>query len=186
MRALGLVLAAIVAAIPAFLISEIHYDNDGNNSIEAVEFAGPSGADLIDWQASITAETGPPTPQRRSRARSATSVARGLGFSKGIGGCLGRLSPQPRHPGRQRAAAGRLPGGYGTGSRAPLPAEDHRHREFDRGRMVPAASSACGRPCRRRFFCRIWRRRIEVAGRRAHPLFQVHPPRGDGSFTTYG
>ncbi|NLE59025.1 MAG: ExeM/NucH family extracellular endonuclease, partial [Planctomycetes bacterium] len=39
---------ALAAATPVF-INEIHYDNDGTDSGEAIEIAGPAGTDLTGW-----------------------------------------------------------------------------------------------------------------------------------------
>ncbi|MCP4285047.1 MAG: VPLPA-CTERM sorting domain-containing protein [Gammaproteobacteria bacterium] len=44
-----LVCTSSVAATAVFL-NEIHYDNEGGDTNEGVEIAGPSGLDLSDWQ----------------------------------------------------------------------------------------------------------------------------------------
>ncbi len=41
--------AALAAGGPAVFINEIHYDNAGTDTGEAVEIAGPAGTDLTGW-----------------------------------------------------------------------------------------------------------------------------------------
>ncbi|MGB2955934.1 MAG: hypothetical protein WBB64_08190, partial [Anaerolineales bacterium] len=41
------------AAGPSVFINEIHYDNDGTDAGEAIEIAGPAGADLTDWSIAL-------------------------------------------------------------------------------------------------------------------------------------
>ncbi|NNF09802.1 MAG: hypothetical protein HKN74_05915, partial [Acidimicrobiia bacterium] len=45
----GLTGAPAGAVGPAVFINEIHYDNTGADSGEAVEIAGPAGTDLSGW-----------------------------------------------------------------------------------------------------------------------------------------
>jgi uncharacterized repeat protein (TIGR01451 family) len=51
--AVVMVLAVVGTALPAFaqavFVNEIHYDNDGTDSGEAIEIAGPAGTDLTGW-----------------------------------------------------------------------------------------------------------------------------------------
>jgi hypothetical protein len=42
--------AALLAALPATRISEIHYDNPGTDVNEAVEISGPAGASVAGWK----------------------------------------------------------------------------------------------------------------------------------------
>ena len=39
----------VIAASPSVFINEIHYDNSGGDTGEAVEVAGPAGTDLAGW-----------------------------------------------------------------------------------------------------------------------------------------
>lgn len=48
----------LICSLPAFspaaaqtpiFINEIHYDNDGGDTGEAIEIAGPAGSDLTGW-----------------------------------------------------------------------------------------------------------------------------------------
>lgn len=49
---LSLILSCAIshAAIADVFISELHYDNEGTDSGEAIELAGPAGTDLTGWQ----------------------------------------------------------------------------------------------------------------------------------------
>ena len=42
-------LAAAAAAMPAVRFSEIHYDNSGTDTGEAIEISGPAGTDITGW-----------------------------------------------------------------------------------------------------------------------------------------
>ncbi|NBD36387.1 MAG: DUF11 domain-containing protein [Chloroflexi bacterium] len=53
MLAFALIIAfatPIAADSPSVFINEIHYDNDGSDTNEGVEIAGPAGTDLTGWQ----------------------------------------------------------------------------------------------------------------------------------------
>src|SRR5215470_18317680 len=39
-----------VSAVPAIRFAEIHYDNVGTDTGEAIEVSGPAGADVTGWQ----------------------------------------------------------------------------------------------------------------------------------------
>ena len=57
---------AAQAAPPPVRVAEIHYDNTGTDSGEAIEISAPVGTDLTGW--SIVCATAP-TAQRTARAR---------------------------------------------------------------------------------------------------------------------
>ena len=45
----ALVFSSVTAAQTAVFINEVHYDNSGADTGEAVEVAGPAGTDLTGW-----------------------------------------------------------------------------------------------------------------------------------------
>ena len=73
-------LQAVVAALPAVRISEIHYDNTGTDAGERIEISGPAGTDLTGWSLVLYNGTGGAVYNTRALAGSipATCDARGV------------------------------------------------------------------------------------------------------------
>src|SRR5436190_24340690 len=47
-----------IVALPAVRFSEIHYDNSGTDTGEAIEVSGPAGMDVTGWQVVLYNGTG--------------------------------------------------------------------------------------------------------------------------------
>lgn len=70
--------AAVAPAGGAVFVNELHYDNDGTDSGEAIELAGPAGTDLAGW--SVVLYNGSGGAAYSTRSLSGTIVDQGDGF----------------------------------------------------------------------------------------------------------